>query len=343
MNKLKWFGDKAIEVQRDESWPKISIVTPSFNQGQFIEATILSILNQGYPNLEYIIIDGGSTDNTVEIIKKYEKYISYWISETDNGQTDAINKGFEKCTGEIFNWLNSDDIMMPNALFTITKHFIENENVSCVTGLEDRFINDKIVNRSFGTSIESTIEETITKAHIDQPSTFFRKNSIHSVFPLHEGLKYCMDSYLWINYLILNGQNNCIQIEEALIYFRYHDDSKTVKWGLNFEAELNRILLSLLGQFDIIGKKELHARNWESIKMINLDDRFDTNSLSNLIKSKVLNKNSSIDQFYYRYASHYLALNLKKNGRSYLFKAIKSKPLKLVYWKAYLKTFFYAF
>ena len=91
------------------SYPKISIVTPSFNQGKYIEQTIQSVLTQNYPNLEYIIIDGGSTDKTVDIIKKYEQQLSYWVTEPDKGQTDAINKGFAKCTGEIFNWINSDD------------------------------------------------------------------------------------------------------------------------------------------------------------------------------------------------------------------------------------------
>lgn len=89
--------------------PKISIVTPSYNQGEFIEETIRSVLLQGYPNLEYIIVDGGSTDNTVDIIKKYDDYISYWVSEPDNGQSHALNKGFSKATGDLIGWQNSDD------------------------------------------------------------------------------------------------------------------------------------------------------------------------------------------------------------------------------------------
>jgi glycosyltransferase involved in cell wall biosynthesis len=93
--------------------PKISIITPSFNQAQFLDATVQSILSQNYPNLEYIIIDGGSTDGSLEIIKKYEKHLHFWCSEPDAGQYDAINKGFAHSTGEIMAWLNSDDMYCP--------------------------------------------------------------------------------------------------------------------------------------------------------------------------------------------------------------------------------------
>ena len=99
----------------DERFPKISIVMPSYNQVQFIERSILSVLNQDYPNIELIIIDGGSNDGTVEVIKKYEKHITFWVSEKDKGQSDALNKGFKHCTGEIYGWLNSDDLYLPNA------------------------------------------------------------------------------------------------------------------------------------------------------------------------------------------------------------------------------------
>ena len=97
-------------------WPRISIITPSYNQGEFIEETIRSVLLQGYPNLEYIVIDGGSTDESVQIIKKYESWLAYWTSETDNGQADAINKGFAKASGQIGAYLNSDDYYFPNVL-----------------------------------------------------------------------------------------------------------------------------------------------------------------------------------------------------------------------------------
>ena len=116
-------------------YPKISIVTPTYNQGSYIEECIQSILDQGYPNLDYIIIDGGSIDNTVDIIKKYQDQLSYWVSEKDEGLYDALNKGFKKATGEIFGWLNSDDILHRKSLFTVADIFNSQAEVQWVQGL----------------------------------------------------------------------------------------------------------------------------------------------------------------------------------------------------------------
>ena len=103
-------------------WPRISVVTPSFNQGQFIEEAIRSVLLQGYPNLEYIIVDGGSTDALIDIIRRYTPWISSWFSERDDGQSDAINKGLGVATGEIVSWLNSDDLVTPDAFQNRRQH-----------------------------------------------------------------------------------------------------------------------------------------------------------------------------------------------------------------------------
>ncbi len=119
----------------DSLWPRISIVTPSYNQGQFIEDTIQSILIQEYPDLEFIIIDGGSTDNSVEIIKKYENNLTFWVSESDGGQYDAINRGFSKTTGEIMAWLNSDDKYTPWTFSVVGDIFRTHPEVEWVTTL----------------------------------------------------------------------------------------------------------------------------------------------------------------------------------------------------------------
>src|SRR5437016_13438199 len=114
-------------LRRDHSpWPRISIITPSYNQGRFIEETIRSVLLQGYPNLEYLIIDGGSSDESVEIITKYSPWLAYWVSEKDHGQSDAINRGLRRATGEVVAWLNSDDVPQENSLSTVGHYFAEN-------------------------------------------------------------------------------------------------------------------------------------------------------------------------------------------------------------------------
>jgi len=118
-----------------EHYPLISIVTPSFNQGAYIEETILSVLDQNYPNLQYIIIDGGSTDNTVAVIKKYAGKLNYWVSEPDAGMYDAIQKGFDKSDGEILSWINSDDLLSRNSLFTVAEVFNDYPAIEWLNGI----------------------------------------------------------------------------------------------------------------------------------------------------------------------------------------------------------------
>src|SRR5687767_14887936 len=115
-------------------YPKISIVTPSYNDAAFLEQTILSLLNQGYPNLEYIVIDGGSTDRSVEIIKKYADRLAYWVSERDRGMYDVINKGFQHATGEIIGWINSDDMHHPGSLFSLAQIFSDFPEIPWLQG-----------------------------------------------------------------------------------------------------------------------------------------------------------------------------------------------------------------
>jgi glycosyltransferase involved in cell wall biosynthesis len=229
----------------NDDLPKISIITPSFNQGQFIEETIRSVLLQGYPNLEYIIIDGGSTDNTVEIIKKYCDFIHYWVSEKDNGQSDAINKGLKHATGEVFNWLNSDDFYLPNALINVGNAFRNKElNVFCA----QLFVEAKDGKRSHfrGTFLENTIEKTITSRYFCQPPTFFRLSIVKELGGIESQLYFCMDLELWINYLAHFGHKGVMESAIFLAVFRLHDASKTEKSISTMHTDHINLLLSLI-------------------------------------------------------------------------------------------------
>jgi glycosyltransferase involved in cell wall biosynthesis len=207
-------------------FPKISIVTPSFNQGHFIEETITSIINQDYPNLEYIIIDGGSTDNTIDIIKKYSSKISYWISEKDKGQTEAINKGLLKCSGEIFNWINSDDYLEPGALLKIAEEFNKGYVAVCGRSNIISFPANRVVMEA-DTRLYNNLPKTIAWVKNHQPATFYKLDLLRSILPLSEMLHYTMDQELWIKFLLKYGQEKIKVINEKLVNFRVHENSKT--------------------------------------------------------------------------------------------------------------------
>lgn len=225
---------------------KITIITPSFNQGHFIEQTIQSVLDQQYPNLEYIIIDGGSKDNSVEIIKKYEKYLSYWVSEKDKGQSDAINKGLSRATGDIVNWLNSDDYYEPNTLDIIARAF-QDPQVSVVCGRSRLFRdNNETAYYSQGTDVyPANLAKTIGWARMDQPETFFRKTAVDKMGLLDVRLHYLMDRDWWIKYLFLFGLEGVKVTSDVMVNYRLHPESKTVSQLPNFQIEHDSFYHSL--------------------------------------------------------------------------------------------------
>jgi len=237
--------------------PNISIITPSFNQGEYIEQTIDSVLSQNISNLEYIIIDGGSTDQSIEIIKKYEKHLAYWISENDNGQSDAINKGLTKATGEIVNWINSDDYYEKDALWAVAAAF-QDERVNVVCGRGKIVSSDgELIRYSRGTDVhERNLEKTIGWARMDQPETFFRRSVIQDIGYLNEHLHYLMDRDLWIRYLLRYGLQGVKKIPDAIINFRLHDTSKTVSQLDNFQIDHDSFFYSMAKQYDLCAEKE---------------------------------------------------------------------------------------
>lgn len=211
-------------------WPKISIVTPSYNQGKFIEETIRSVLLQNYPNLEYIIIDGGSTDGSVEIIKKYEQWLTYWESEQDRGQSHAINKGWAKATGDVISYLNSDDIYLPNALRIVAEKFIMNNEYSIFTGAIGSTDSNSVIKNIRNPYLQYTTPVDLTlldheKWFIPQSSSFFTKILLDNIGRfVREDLHYTMDREL-IYRAVKNGK--LFIIENALSTYRHHPNCKT--------------------------------------------------------------------------------------------------------------------
>jgi glycosyltransferase involved in cell wall biosynthesis len=174
--------------------PLVSIITPSFNQGRYLEETMLSVLQQDYPNIEYIVIDGGSTDNSIEVIHRYESRLGYWISERDKGQTEALNKGFAHAHGEILAWLNSDDVYYPGAVSEAVKFLLENPDIGMVYGDLD-FINEdgRIIGR-FKAAQTHLKKLRRGFVHIPQPAAFFKATHWKKIGPLDPGYFFAMDA-----------------------------------------------------------------------------------------------------------------------------------------------------
>jgi glycosyltransferase involved in cell wall biosynthesis len=221
-------------------WPPISVVTPSYNQGQFIEETIRSVLLQGYPNLEYIIMDGGSTDSSVEIIRKYESWLTYWISQPDKGQTDAIQKGFNLSTGVVWNWLNSDDLLEPNALTEIAWAYINNPSATIysgdltVFGNGDAYLHPKCFNKL------SELVCIWEKWPTPQPSVFLSSSACQKVNGLDISIRYAMDYEIYLRLAQLpEFKANNLGIPVAK--FRLHSLSKTSSQGVAFKKEILQV------------------------------------------------------------------------------------------------------
>lgn len=180
-----------------ELLPKISLITPSFNQGKFLRDTITSVLSQGYPTLEYIIIDGGSNDDSVDIIREYAPRLTYWESEKDNGFGHAINKGMARATGDIVGWLNSDDVLLPGALLTVGKYFQKHPDVGLVFG-DRHVINERselMFRRKYFFYMPGQFRFAKT---LPQECTFWRKKTFDAVGGrLNEELRFAIDLDLW--------------------------------------------------------------------------------------------------------------------------------------------------
>ncbi len=203
--------------------PKISIVTPSFNQGDFIEETICSILDQEYPNLEYIIIDGGSTDQTVDIIKKYESKIHYWVSEKDRGQAHAIQKGFELATGDFVNWINSDDILEVGALQKLARMINDYPAIDFFCGnWFDIDVNGKVLRERKpkpNVQIKGVYEFPYA-----QPASFYRKSLLDQFGGVDESFEFTMDYDLFVQYAVFGRMKH---VDFSIARFRVYEEAKS--------------------------------------------------------------------------------------------------------------------
>lgn len=237
------------------NYPKISIVTPSYNQGRFLETAICSVIGQEYPDLEHIIIDGESTDNSVEIIKKYEKNLTYWVSEKDNGQSDAINKGFAKAAGDIFAWLNSDDMYCPGVLHRIAKYWIEHPDCQILTG-DGEFVDYSGSKREYYIKAAPySFKELLYSyggKYLPQPSVFFSKKALRDAGGLDSGLHYIMDFDLWLK---ITKKYPLHYLPICFSKLRRHENAKTREEnGEAAMVEVTNVIENYIGDRNILSR-----------------------------------------------------------------------------------------
>ncbi len=310
----------------------MSLITPTLNQAQYLEATIQSVLSQNYPNLEYIIVDGGSTDGSVGIIKKYEKHLAWWVTEPDRGQSQAINKGLERATGEIFNWVNSDDILAPEALLEVAKGFSKHPEAQVICGHYTAF-DERRLYPNMQMRLFPEIEKTIVFGHVSPCCMYYRLPVLRELGKLNEWLKYCMDLELWHRYLEKFGQEGFRYIDKNLAFFRLHPSSKTVTQRKEFYKEIFNISYSILGSateksvaMGILGDLSIHrfyGRQWH-FKKLNRS-LFEAYFLQNILEN-LPGKFSAIKfmkGFFYSFF-------LKPIGRNWRFYGL---PFRRIKWK----------
>lgn len=224
----------------DSLLPKISIITPSFNQAEFLERTICSVLDQNYPNLEYIIVDGGSTDGSVDIIRRYESRISYWVSEPDRGQAHAINKGLRRATGDWVGWQNSDDIYYSAAFDWLIAAIRSQPQVDFVVGDMNLITRADSVVRDIR-YVQPTYISVLAEGMVLANQAAFWRRGLHAKIGYLDESFDCMFDREWFLRL-LESRPTVAHVPHILGALRLHDDTKTSTRAAVFEAEEKRIL-----------------------------------------------------------------------------------------------------
>jgi glycosyltransferase involved in cell wall biosynthesis len=305
---------------------KFSIITPTFNQAQYIEQTILSVINQDYYNIELIIIDGGSTDGTIDIIKRYEDRLAYWVSEKDKGQSHAINKGLQYVTGDVMNWLNSDDWLEAGAVSKIIQYFQNYPEIDVVFG------NCNIVYPEIETKIYNAVAfnpiDFASRISVHQPSTFWRTSLMRNIGKVDESLNYCMDYDLWAKMLFTHKSG---LLNETLANFRRYPESKSSNFEdqskvfYDYRKVISRLIFSL--------DKNLYHQ------LEKLDLGYNDEKIDYKFSEQVINQ-LPVQDMYFRYiltcAEQEYILNHKKSANKF-FKACFHSKFKTLAFREFIK------
>ena len=229
--------------------PLVSIITPSYNQARFLEATLRSVLGQDYPNMEYLVADGASTDGSVEIIRRYADRLTWWVSEKDSGQSEAINKGFRRAHGEFVGWLNSDDIYLPGAVSAAIQVFQSHPEVGLVYG-DAQAIDADSKPFNMMRARQYTLADLMAFNIICQPAAFMRRSVLEEAGYLNPAYQLLMDNLLWM----------CMALKAPIVYSpqtwaaaRYHDQAKNRTRGAAYGQEARRLITDLRSRPEFSG------------------------------------------------------------------------------------------